>query len=47
MMMLASGLRELRVSHRTLSEGFGLLLVGFVLLALVLWILTRSAKDAA
>jgi hypothetical protein len=28
------------------SEGFGLLLVGVVVCALVLWVLVRSMKDA-
>ena len=30
-----------------LSEGFGLLLVGLVVCALVLWVLARSGGDAA
>lgn len=38
-------LARFRNSHGSLSEGFGLLLVGLVLLALVLWIVVRSARD--
>jgi hypothetical protein len=32
--------------HGSLSEGFGVLLVGLVVCALVLWVLGRSVKDA-
>lgn len=39
-------LARLRSSHGNLSEGFGLLLLGLVLLVLVLWIVARSLKDA-
>ena len=39
-------LARLRNSHGSLSEGFGLLLLGLVLLFLVLWIVARSLKDA-
>jgi hypothetical protein len=33
--------------HGRLSEGFGLLLVGLVVCALVVWVLVRSSGDAA
>ncbi len=39
-------LARFRNSHGSLSEGFGLLLLGLVLLAVVLWIVARSLKDA-
>jgi len=45
MIRLAHALAERRVSHGVLSEGFGLLLVGLVVLALVVWIVLRSVKD--
>jgi hypothetical protein len=38
-------LAHLPAQQGKLSEGFGLLLVGFVLVAVVFWIVARSVKD--